>query len=121
MFNVETRATQISKLTVTVTSFRPVHRGTLVGFCTAYISELRLTVYDIAVHQHASGAHWAQLPARPMVDRDGTIHRTSDGRIQYSLLLRFDKEVNEAFSKAVVAALLKFAPDAFSESAACVC
>ena len=97
----------MSKLTVTVTSFRPVRRGTLVGFCAIYISELRLTVYDIAVHQHAGGAHWAQLPARPMVDRDGTIHRTSDGRIQYAQLLHFDREVNEAFSKAVVAA---FAP-----------
>ena len=53
----------MSKLTVTVTNFRRFRRGTLCGFCTVYVSEVHLTIYDIAVHRHASGAHWR--PCRP--------------------------------------------------------
>ena len=67
------------------------------------------------MHRHAS-AHWAALPAKPMVDRDGTLRRTSDGRIEYAQILGFDgRKVREAFSKAVVAALLRFQSDAFNE------
>ena len=113
------RVTQMSKHTLIVTNFRRFRRGTLFGWASVYISELRLTACDVAVHRHASGAHWVALPARPVVSRDGVVSRTSDGRIQYAQLLRFDsREVSEAFSKAVVAALLRFNPNAFDDSAA---
>ena len=87
MFNVETRTTQMSKLTIIVTNFRRFRRGTLFGYATVYIPELRLSACDVAVHRHASGASWVALPARPVVSRDGVVSLTSDGRIQYAQLL----------------------------------
>jgi hypothetical protein len=66
MFNVETRTTQMSKLTIIVTNFRRFRRGTLFGYATVYIPELRLSACDVAVHRHASGASWVALPARPV-------------------------------------------------------
>ena len=108
----------MSKLTVTVTNFRPLHR-TLRGFCTVYLSEVHLSIYDMAVHQHASGAHWVALPAKPLLDHVGAARRTGDGRIEYVRLLGFDfRAVGGAFSKAVVAALRRFDPTAFDETAA---
>jgi hypothetical protein len=107
------------KLTVTVTAFRPLNRNTLRGFATVNIAEMHLTIHDVAVHQHASGARWAALPAKPVVDRDGKVRRTSDGKIEYARLFSFDsRAVGDAFSAAVIAALIEFAPAAFDRVAA---
>jgi hypothetical protein len=102
------------KLAVTVTAFRPIRRGTLRGFATIFIAELHLIVHDVAVHQHVGGAHWVSLPARPVLDQDGQAKRNRDGRIEYATLLGFDsRAVSDAFSAAVITALLEFAPGAF--------
>ena len=50
------------KFTVKVTDFRPFRRNTLRGFATVHVDE-HLTLHDIAVHQHDSGARWVGLPA----------------------------------------------------------
>ena len=109
----------MSKFTVRVTAFRPLHRNTLRGFCNVYIAELHLVVRDVAVHEYASGARWVVLPARPVVDHDGVAKRTSAGKIEYASLLSFDsRAVSEAFSAATVAGLLKFNPHALDEESA---
>jgi hypothetical protein len=109
----------MSKLSVSIIAFRPFRRNTLHGFCDAYIGEVHLTIYDISVHQHANGARWASLPSKPLLDRDGAVKRTTDGKIEYARLLSFNRrEVGDAFSAAIVAALLEYAPTAFDESAA---
>lgn len=106
------------KLTITCTDFRPFSRNTLRGFATVHIDELKLTVHDIAVHQHANGSRWAALPSKPMIDRDGIAKRTSDGKIEYARLFSFDtRGVSDAFSAAVIAALIEFAPEAFDREA----
>jgi hypothetical protein len=101
-----------SKLTVSCHAFRPLHRNTLRGFAEIRIDELRLTVRDIAVHERGD-SRWAQLPAKPQV-RDGELVHDSDGKIQYFHLMNFDnRAVSDAFSAAVVRAVLEFAPAAF--------
>ena len=107
------------KHTVIVTAFKRFHRGTLRGFANIYVAEIRMSIRDIAVHESASGARWVQPPAKPLIDGAGVAERDGGGRIQYALIFNFDdRAVREAFSKAVVAALLKFEPDAFNETAA---
>ena len=106
------------KLTVHATAFRPYCRGTLRGFANIHIPEIHLCICDVAVHRSASGASWAQLPARPVVD-DGELRRTELGKIEYAQLLTFDdRATREAFSAAVIRALLEFNPHAFDEAAA---
>jgi hypothetical protein len=111
--------TLMSKLTVRVTAFRPLRRNTLVGFATVYVSEMHLCIHDVAVHRHAGGAHWVQLPAKPLLDRDGNLRRTGAGKIEYAKVLNFDsRTIADAFGDAVIEALLEFNPTVFDESAA---
>jgi hypothetical protein len=108
------------KFTITVAGFKPLIKGTLRGFCTIRISELRLEFHDIAIHAKGE-ARWAQLPARPQLDHNGTpIRDCASGKIAYSTILEFfDRQTRDAFSRAVIAALLDRCPRAFTiESAA---
>jgi|SRR6516225_7211127 len=79
--------------------------------------ELRLEVRDVAVHRKGA-ARRAQLPAKPQV-RDGALVKDDAGRVQYVHIMDFDsRDVCDAFSRAVIAAVIRFAPDAFQEAAA---
>ena len=104
-----------SKLTVTCQGFLPLRRNTLVGFCSVVIDELRLTIRDVAIHQKGA-SRWAQLPSKPQV-RDGALVKDlGTGKIQYIPIMEFDsRAVRDAFSAAVVRALLEFAPTAFED------
>ena len=108
---------RVSKLTITCRGFYPLHRGTLRGFAEIRINELRLTIRDVVVHEK-NGKRWAQLPAKPQV-RDGELVHHEHGKIQYFHLMNFDsRAVSDAFSAAVIAALLEFAPAAFEKEEA---
>jgi hypothetical protein len=99
-------------LTISCRGFRPLCRNTLRGFAEIRIDELCLTIRDIAIHERGS-ARWVQLPAKPQL-RDGELVHDSDGKIQYFHLMSFDsRAVSDAFSAAVIRALLEFAPAAF--------
>jgi hypothetical protein len=105
------------KLTVSCRGFRPLQRNTLRGFCEVHIAELRLTIRDVAVHEKDE-SRWAQLPAKPQL-RDGELVHDSNGKIQYFHLMSFDtRAVSDAFSAAVIRALLEFAPAAFEKEEA---
>jgi hypothetical protein len=107
------------RFTITCTDFRPLRRNSLRGFAIVHIDELKLTIHDIAVHQHDHGARWVSLPAKPVVDRDGSPKRTGDGKIEYVKLFSFDnRAVADAFSSAVIAALLERDAKAFEREPA---
>jgi hypothetical protein len=102
----------MTKLSVSCRAFRPLHRNTLRGFCKIRIDELRLVIRDVALHEKG-GARWAQLPAKPQI-RDGELVHDERGKIEYFPLMNFDsRTVSDAFSAAVVRAVLEFAPAAF--------
>ena len=107
----------MSKLTITCDDWRPLHRNTLQGFAVIKIAELQLIIKDIAVHEK-NERRWAQLPARPQI-KDGRAITGEDGKVQYFPLLNFTaRDVADAFSRAVVAAILKHSPHAFDEDSA---
>jgi hypothetical protein len=100
------------KTSLTCSDWRPLHRNTLRGFAQIEIKELRLKIHDVAVHEK-DGRRWAQLPAKPQI-RDGTLVTGDDGRVQYYPVMSFDtREVADAFSRAVIAAVLEHSPRAF--------
>lgn len=93
-----------SKLAVHCVDFRPLEKGSLLGFATIRIPALRLTVKDVAVHS-SHGHRWASLPAKPHLDRERR-QIVKDGKPQYVNILQFDsKAVSDAFSAAVIAAV----------------
>jgi hypothetical protein len=102
------------KLTVTCESFRPLVRNTLRGFAEITIAELRLKVRDIAIHEKGE-ARWAQLPSKAQI-KDGALVKDVTGKVQYIHVMDFDsREVRDAFSRAVVQAVLERQPEAFDE------
>jgi hypothetical protein len=106
----------MAKLNIVVTSFRAIAKGSLIGFAVIRVVEMRLVVKDVAIHQRGN-ERWAQLPAKPQIDREGVAIR-KDGKIQYSTILEFDdRTVRDAFSGAVIAALLEHEPNAFGKAA----
>ena len=101
----------MTKLTITCESWKPLQRNTLRGFATVVIGELELRLTDVAVHAKGD-RRWAQLPARPWV-RNGVLVTGDDGKIQYSPILEFARrEVADAFSRAVIDAILRVDPHA---------
>jgi hypothetical protein len=106
------------KLTVRCDDFRALRRNTLCGFAVVTIAELKLSIRDVAIHQKAE-SRWAQLPAKPQVKDGALIKDTSTGKIAYTPIMEFtNKAVRDAFSAAVIAAVLEHAPDAFNERSA---
>ena len=104
------------KLSVVVDSFKPMHSNTLFGFLTITIPELHLSICDLTAHQQGA-SRWIALPAKPQVNRDGTVRRDDRGKIAYTPVLTFtDRKTREAFSARVITALLEFAPAAFAPS-----
>jgi hypothetical protein len=92
------------KIGVECVEFKPMERGTLRGFATVRIPSMRLTIKDVAVHDK-DGRQWAQLPAKPQLDRDRQLVM-KDGKVQYVPILLFDsREVSDAFSAAVLRAV----------------
>ena len=67
----------MAKLTISCVAFTPYRRNTLYGFATVRLPELKLCIHDVAQHQYASGARWAALPAKPVIDRNGIAKRAA--------------------------------------------
>src|SRR5512143_2488521 len=98
-------------LTIECEDFRPVARNTLKGFAVIAIKEIRLRIKDVALHTKGN-TQWAALPAKPQI-KNGAVVTNVDGKAQYQNILEFaDRSTSDAFSRAVVDAILKFNPRA---------
>lgn len=99
------------KLTVTCTAFKARCRNTLRGFATVSIREMRVTIFEVAVHEK-NGKAWAQLPSRPWV-KDGRVVTGDGGKAKYEPLFEFDSAaVRGVFFDAFIRAVLEFDPHA---------
>jgi len=96
------------KLKIVCRGWKPFERNTLKGFAVIYLPVLRLTIEGVAIHEK-SDRRWAQLPARPQLDEQRQLVRDDAGKIKYAPIMSFDsREVGDAFSAAVVAAIQDF-------------
>jgi hypothetical protein len=106
----------MSKLNLSCEAWNALHRNTLRGFALIRIQELQLTLRDVAVHER-DGRRWAKLPQKPQI-KDGKVVTDVAGKVQYFAMAAFEsREVADAFSAAVIAAILKRDPNAFSADA----
>lgn len=107
-FAKQLRDRAMSKLDIECVGFKPLLRNTLRGFADIRVPALRLVIHDVAVHQK-NESRWAQLPAKAQI-RDAALVKNEAGKIQYWPVLEFEsREVSDAFSRAVVAAVLAHA------------
>lgn len=98
-------------LTIECEEFKPLVRNTLRGFATITIKEIRLRIKDVAMHVK-NGSQWAALPAKPQI-KNGSAVVDASGKAQYTNILEFaDRPTSDAFSRAVIDAVLKSNPNA---------
>ena len=92
------------KLQVEIAEFKRMDRGSLRGFVTVRIPAMRLSIRDCTVNE-SNGRRWVGLPGKAQIGSDRELIKR-DGKIQYSPVCAFDsKDVGDAFSAAVLAAL----------------
>jgi hypothetical protein len=95
---------------ITLLSWRPMAKNSLIGFAAVKIGK-SLIIRDVPV-MSSHGKFWASLPSKPMIDRDGTVMRDATGRARYSAILEWSsKAASDRFSESVVAAVRLHAPD----------
>lgn len=95
---------------ISLTDWREMKRNSLRGFASVRIGGL--LVKDIAVH-NSYGKRWAQLPAKPIIDRDGHAKKNDQGKTQYVPVLEWTRrELADDFSNSVVEAIEREHPGA---------
>jgi hypothetical protein len=100
-------------MNITCKSFRPFHRNTLRGFAEIEILDINLRVRDVALHEK-NASRWAQLPAKPQINKDGIVVKDAGGKAQYVHILEFDsRDRRDEFNAAVIAAVIEHDPAAF--------
>ena len=91
-------------------SFKPLRKGTLVGFADITISELKLTIRNVTLHQRGD-SRWASPPGCPWI-KDGAVVIGDDSKVVYSQVIEFaDRGTRDAFSQAVWRAVEVFGGD----------
>jgi hypothetical protein len=96
--------------------WRPLVKGSLRGFVTVELPN-GLVIRDISVLSGANGS-WANLPAKPQVDRDGHPRISANGRPLYVKIIEWrDRQLNDRFSTALIGLIKAEYPDAFDRSA----
>jgi hypothetical protein len=98
---------------MTLRSWKPIRKGSLRGFACISLPN-GLQVDDCPVLSTA-GKHWATLPSKPVVTKDGLQARIpGSGKPQYAAMLRWsDRDTSQRFSDAVVALVRTVDPGAF--------
>src|SRR5262249_49940507 len=85
--------------------WRPCDRNTLKGFAKIKVPAWNLVIDGVAVHAKEDRC-WAQLPARPQLDKDGSVLRDDSGKVKYAKVMEIDdKRKAWDFSDSVVHAV----------------
>lgn len=100
-------------MSLSISDWRPVRRGALVGFIDAHLPTLTLRGCSVF---ESNSRRWALPAGKPTLDKNGIAQRDHAGKLIYQPVVSFPtKAVHDAFSQAVIAALLAAHPDAFGE------
>ena len=79
--------------------YKPINKGTLLGYVDLHIFKTGLEIYDCSFHQK-EGRRWINFPSREYTDEKG--------EKKYFSVVRFrDKSLMEEFSKAAKEAIEK--------------
>lgn len=97
----------------TCLAWKAMRRNSLLGFAKIQLGAL--TINDVTVNT-SNGKTWANLPSKPMIDRDGNAMRSPEGKMKYVPLLEWaTRESSDRFSEAVIAAIEEKEPGALTE------
>ena len=101
---------------VTLLEWRPLGKGSLVGFVTVQIGR-SLIVRDVSVLT-SNGRCWAGLPGKPVIGRDGLPVKGNDGKQKYVPVLEWNnRAASDRFSESVILAIRAQFPGALDDAA----
>jgi hypothetical protein len=82
--------------------FKAVTKGSLHGFVTIELP-IGLQIADIPILAGRNGL-WANMPAKPQMNQDGSLRRDASGKPAYVAILKWrDRALSDRFSAAVIA------------------
>jgi hypothetical protein len=114
--NVATRASQGEpsrqrQRAIALIAWRPLVKGALRGFVTVRLSIGR-EIVDCPILA-SNGKAWVNLPAKPVLDRDGRQKNDINGKPAYTAILQWrERELSDRFSEIVIDGLRRMHPGA---------
>ena len=98
---------------VVILEWRPIKRNSLLGFVKLQLGALKIS--DVAINT-SNGRTWANLPAKPQIDKEGICLRNEQGKIKYVPLIEWaTREASDRFSESVIGALEERFPGSTAE------
>jgi len=102
--DIRNSSPQSNTLRLALLAWKSTPRGSLRGFATVRLGK-SLKITDVIV-LCSNGKRWANMPAKPQIDKDGNVARDDRGKIKYVPIVEWmDKESADRFSEAVIEAV----------------
>ena len=84
-------------MTIECTNYKPVNKGSLLGYADFFMARSRMEIYGCGVYQK-DGHRWVNMPSRE--------YTNADGEKKFLSIVRFrEKSVQQAFSDAALKAV----------------
>lgn len=98
---------------VVLIDWTPRSGRTLRGFASVRVGR-GMILRDLSVHV-GDGKRWVGMPGKPIVGRDGSVHRDAAGKVKYTPIVEWtDREAADRFRHAVLAAVEAEHPEALA-------
>jgi hypothetical protein len=98
---------------MTVENFKAIPAGAMRGVCDVTLPS-GLVLHRCSIFAR-DGRAWASPPSKQVIGRDGTVQKTAEGKVRYEPTVSFvDRQTQERWSNAVIAALRIVNPEALS-------
>ena len=98
---------------MTVENFKAISAGAMRGFCDVTLPS-GMVLHRCSVFSK-DGKAWVSPPSKQVIGRDGTVQKTTEGKVRYEPVVSFiDRTTGELWSAAVIEALRLAEPEALS-------
>jgi hypothetical protein len=100
-----------------VLDVKRIRKNSLRGFASVKLPN-GLVINDVVLGE-ANGRRWALLPSKPMIGSDGELLRDASGKARYTAIVEWaSKELQQEFSRRIVAIVENWFGDVFDEAEA---
>jgi hypothetical protein len=92
---------------ITASDWRPLPRGSMLGFVTLKLQPSGLVLHDCTLHGKPDGSRWVGLPGKPQLDEEKRLRKDpTTGKGLYTPVVEIpNKTCRERFKGAALAAI----------------
>lgn len=100
---------------IIIEEFKPRRSGALRGHCRVQLRS-GMILEDVSIFRGDDGRCWIGMPAKPMIDRDGSVIRDERGKVKYLSMINFNtRATRDNLSDQIIAAVAAKFPEAFDD------